>query len=349
VVVAEIHVMDVIQLSPQIEPLYEAFVSNHSQGMFYYSLRYRNLLCDLLQCQEHYLVAIHNEQVQGVLPVMSTVGSAGRVYNSLPFYGSHGGPLAETPESAKALIEAFNTLASAPDCLGATLISNLFVPTEPLPVHTHTDYRIGQITDLSGDFESRFESSARRNVKKAASQGIKVAVDVDALPVLREMHQQNIRAIGGIPKSDLFFDLAAKHFVPHKDYKIYVASIENEIIGSLLLFYYRDTVEYFTPATKDDARSLQPLPIILNTAMREAAQQGYRWWNWGGTWETQTGVYRFKRKWGAQDSHYMYYVRINDPSVLSWPKARFLNEYPNFYVAPFGALVSNSDFQEDRS
>jgi hypothetical protein len=74
--------------------------------------------------------------------------------------------------------------------------------------------------------------------------------------------------------------------------------------------------------------------------MNDAAARGYRWWNWGGTWPSQTGVYRFKRKWSTMEQRYDYAVQLNDHSLLDWPPARFASEMPGFYAVPFSALRS---------
>ncbi len=72
--------------------------------------------------------------------------------------------------------------------------------------------------------------------------------------------------------------------------------------------------------------------------MADASRRGFEWWNWGGTWESQVGVYRFKKKWGADERRYDYHIQLNDASVLSWPREKILETFPNFYVAPFSAL-----------
>jgi hypothetical protein len=69
-------------------------------------------------------------------------------------------------------------------------------------------------------------------------------------------------------------------------------------------------------------------------------RRGCRLWNWGGTWTSQGGVYRFKRKWGAEDRPYRYFIRINDRSVLDATPEELLERFPHFYVVPFSALRS---------
>ncbi len=80
------------------------------------------------------------------------------------------------------------------------------------------------------------------------------------------------------------------------------------------------------------------MALILYRAMEDAAARGCTCWNWGGTWLSQQGVYRFKRKWGAGDRRYRYYVRVNDEGVLHRSPGELLSAYPDFYVVPFDRL-----------
>jgi len=72
--------------------------------------------------------------------------------------------------------------------------------------------------------------------------------------------------------------------------------------------------------------------------MCEANANGYKWWNWGGTWLTQDGVYRFKNKFGAVDKEYKYFIKINNRDIYNSSKEELLKEYDNFYVIPFDKL-----------
>lgn len=129
-----------------------------------------------------------------------------------------------------------------------------------------------------------------------------------------------------------------KHFEQGKDYNIYIAKLDEKKIGALLLFYYNETVEYFTPAAVSKYRNIQALPLIIYQAMCKANAKGYKWWNWGGTWLTQDGVYKFKNKFGAIDKEYNYFIKINNEDIYSSTKKELLEEYDNFYVIPFDKL-----------
>jgi hypothetical protein len=114
------------------------------------------------------------------------------------------------------------------------------------------------------------------------------------------------------------------------------------MIAGLLVLHFSRVTEYFTPATRHQRCSEQPIALILVRAMIRSAKRGSRLWNWGGTWSSQGGVYRFKRKWGPEDRPYRYFVRVNNRSVLDAMPEELLGRFSQFYVVPFSALRSGA-------
>lgn len=339
--------MKIAALGPGEAEGLDRYLLSHPSSLFYYCSKYKNFLKELLGCQEAYLLATEDSRIRGVLPLMFMEGGGGRVYNSLPYYGSNGGVIADTPLAADKLIDAYNEIASHTLTLSSTVISNPFADQNTENIrHNYTDQRIAQFTriEFGEDHQHRImeavDSSAARNVRKAVREGVTVEIDHTRLDRLRQMHQENIRAIGGIPKTDRLFALIPEHFTPGLDFDLYVAKKDGLVIAGLLVFYFNRTVEYFTPATDSEYRSDQPLSLILMQAMTDASRRGFTCWNWGATWVNQTGVYRFKKKWGAAERAYHYHTQLNEVSILDWPAARILSTFPNFYVAPFSALHS---------
>lgn len=318
------------------------FVRRHPDALFYHSRGYPQLLADLLGARDVSLAAVTGGEVTGVLPLLAQDGPHGTVLNSLPYYGSNGGVLATDRSAAEALAHAYNELATAAGTLSATLVPSPFADSGVDVVHNLTDERTVQFTRIGGlDEEGLLElvdSSARRNVKKARRTGYAVTRDAQATDRLWQLHDANIRAIGGRPKSRRFFELVRERFTAGDDYDLWVATLDGDVAAALLVFYWQRTAEYFTPAVDVDHRSGQPLAGILAEAMTEAARRGMEVWNWGGTWLSQESLFRFKRKWGAEARPYTYRTQLNDERVLSLPRAGILAAYPDFYVAPFSAL-----------
>lgn len=318
----------------------DAFLRAHPAGLFYHSTAHRRLLVALLDCTDETLVASDGEEVRGVLPLLALDTAEGRVLNSLPYYGSNGDAVAADEAAARALTSEFERLSAAPGTLSATLVENPFGSRlAPPPAHTHADRRISHVTRLDG-WADRLEPSAQRNVRKARREGIQVDRDPQELPRLLELHEEGIRAIGGLPKAAAFFELVAERLTAGTDYDLWVARKEGEVIAALLVFGFGETVEYYTPAVDVRFRPAQPLALILETALGDAAERGFRNWNWGGTWLTQTTLRRFKRKWGAEEREYAYFTRLNDERLLDASPEELRERFPGFYVLPFSALRS---------
>jgi CelD/BcsL family acetyltransferase involved in cellulose biosynthesis len=333
------------QLRPESADAYDRFLLGRPETLLYHSSKYKEFLKALLGCGEEYLLALDGGEICGALPLLFAEREGRRVYNSLPYYGSNGGIIAEDPRARRELLVAYGEIARRGTTLSSTVVENPFAArAAEAPPHNLTDQRIAQFTGIafsSGHREeiiSRIDPSARRNVSKAAREGVTVEVDHAQLGRLREMHRENILAVGGLPKSDEFFRLVPEHFTPGRDFDLYVARKDGTVVAGLLLFYFNRTVEYFTPAVAAEFRTYQPLSLILAEAMADASRRGFRVWNWGGTWVGQTGVYRFKRKWSAAERGYEYHTQLNDAALLRWPRGKILEAFPNFYVAPFSAL-----------
>ena len=168
--------------------------------------------------------------------------------------------------------------------------------------------------------------------------GVTTAVENDAFEFLERCHRANMEAIGGRAKSQAFFELVPRYFRPDDEFAVYVARHRGEPIAALLLFYFGKTVEYFVPAVVAAYRGLQGLPLLVFRAVSDAVARGMKLWNWGGTWHTQDGIYRFKRKWAARDLPYHYYTKVRNPAVLGASRCELAAAYPNFYVVPYSAL-----------
>ena len=75
--------------------------------------------------------------------------------------------------------------------------------------------------------------------------------------------------------------------------------------------------------------------------MRDAATAGLRFWNWEGSPSRDSGVYRFKAKWGSSASPYRIYVRPYVPEEVfrTLGADRLRAEFPNVYVYPHARLL----------
>jgi hypothetical protein len=343
---AEEHDLRLSRFSPADRSACQALLAGHAEALLYHTIFYKDFLEDLLGCESEYWLAWEGERLTGILPLMWRDGPLGPVANSLPFFGSHGGPIAVTDSARAALWNVFEELASRPGVAAATAIGSPFDVESP-PIHWNlVDERIGQMSSLEGEGspEDRIlhmiDGSAVRNIRKAERSDVTVAIENDRLDFLADAHRASMAEINGTPKPATFFQKVTRYFRADGDYRIYIARRGGEPIAGLLVFYFNRVVEYFVPATIKSARELQPMALILYRAMLDATNRGCILWNWGGTWPSQEGVYRFKRKWGAKDFPYRYFTVVNNQEVLHSSAHELLAHYSNFFVVPFRYLAS---------
>lgn len=319
--------MKIIKLTSQDYKIYNEFLKTNKNAMFYYTLEYKEILERFLKASSEYFVAKENDTIQGVLPLFKTLSSSGYVINSLPFYGSHGGVLANNTRVKNELFDKFLEISQAKDTAICMFVENLFERLTPQK-YDYKDTRIGQTTDLSVELLENFHSKTRNAIKKAQKLEVKIAVENDAFEFLFETHKENMQAMNANEKEKEFFKTIQDLLSPNLHYKIYTARLDKELISACLLFYFKTTVEYFTPVIKEEFRSTQALSLLIFTAMKEAKEKGFTLWNWGGTWQSQDGVYRFKNRFNAKDTIYNYYGFKNKD--VSPKEVRY------FYLYPFG-------------
>jgi hypothetical protein len=345
-------------LSPPKEAEYREFLLRDSRSLLYASVEYRDFLARAVGGAATYLLALdEQERIIGALPYFCLEAPGyGKVINSLPWYGSHGGCIVaadRASEARRALLEQYRRAVDAPNVLSATLI---LAPGEEVALAEYRniltpsveDRRIGQMTPLptsSDRIEDQLMSvllqKTRNLVRKSLKQGFALLErdDDSTWRFLFETHVENMQAVGGKYKPWSHF-LAMREALPANSRRLLVAELDGLPVAALLLLYFNRTVEYVTPVIKHDYRSRQPLSFLIWHGMVDAIRSGYLWWNWGGTWVTQVSLHHFKAGWGAVDLPYTYLINSSPAgrAVLSANRTRLGELFPFFYTYPYDKL-----------
>jgi hypothetical protein len=342
-------------LGPAAEDAYAALIEKQTDSLLYTSPAYLRLLERCVSGERLCLGVRQGDRLLGALPCFLKRAPAGNVLNSLPFYGSHGGGIvsgeAQDPEGVLvSLLEGFKELAKERNAVSYTVITSPF--EERLELYERVlaprfrDRRIGQITALpvgSDDPETALmallHGKTRNMVRKARRLGVRfLHSDEDrCFEFLEQAHRENLKALSGPPKPGSFFQAVRQEFRYDRDYRLYLAEFDERPVSALLVFFNNRTAEYYMPATLASHRSLQPNSLLVFEAMKHATSREFCYWNFGGTWPSQHGVYQFKNRWGARDRPYDYLVGIHGDMerIRSMEPSELTEMYPSFYVVPF--------------
>jgi hypothetical protein len=318
------------------------------------------LLERITGAEPYYLIALEDDKIIGALPSFLKINEKyGNVLNSLPWYGSNPGITVDPdyPDRQQlkiTLLNAFNELAQEKKVVTSTIITRPFELDLELfknySKYNYIDSRIGMITPLpkfsnniDADLMTMIHSKTRNLVRKGQKSGARFYHNnsKSTISFLVDTHSKNMKEVGAPPKDETLFNEVTKIFSYDKDYRIYIVELEGIKIAALLLKYFSKTVDYFTPAIVAEYRCYQPLNLLIFNAMKDAAERGFYYWNWGGTTlPSQEGVYHFKKRWGSEECVYNYFTRsYGDISeLLDQKEETILKEYPYFYVLPFSEL-----------
>lgn len=335
---------------------YEDLVLRSREGMFYHGTKYKHALEGLLERTEsHYLVVRLEGSPVGAMPVMVKESPRlGRVANSLPFWGSHGGFVLDPglkPSVRKSVVEALakgHQSLLADDFLSSTVISSSYDPDkgryEEVGWHP-TDSRVGQVLEfgrLGEDPAATFKKSARNAVGRARRAGLETGwgSGSDLATALAEGHERGILRLHGKPRPRSFFASLGEFFEADQDYRIYYARSGSEYAALLLVFYYKQTIEYFVPVISEEFRSLSPMNLLVEEVVKDGIKRGSTSLNFGGTRKNMDGVYRFKESFGAQERPYHYYNMLprGMAAFKGLSEEDIAEEFEWFYVVPFESL-----------
>lgn len=334
---------------------YEDFVYRYPDALLYHTRKYIEMVREVTRGVPHVLLAWERNRLVGVLPtVVSSDRGLGTVLNSLPFFGSHGGILAESlslEEVFRSLLRFLDRVARDHGCVAATVILSPF--DRHLPLYrtvwepTCEDKRIGQVVMLpasASHLMSQCTVKRRNNVRRAMRAGVEILSlsDGEAVTWLRKMHERGIGSRGGITKPASFFEWCQKETQVSDLCTFRFAMVKGRLAAGALLFQFKEYVDYYVSAIDPQFSKSNPLVLLIFRAMCEAIEGGKRYFNFGGTWTTQDSLYRFKSQFGARDFPYPYLVKVYDPNILTTRQGELLQAFPYFYVVPFSQLQDGS-------
>lgn len=351
---------------------WDSLVERCTWGTFYHTSDYLRLIEPVADSKAGYICAFGGEELTGGIPFMVCEGPLGAVVNCLPYFGSFGEAVIAPNAPDDTLQHMYHTLIA--HCRDINALS-LTVITSPFASENHNedvkailcptfvDSRICQITHLpeySGETEKEYmtkimaslQGRARTAYRKILDAGMKLhkAETKQDMLDFADLHIDNIQKKNGSFHPEEFFHnafqllnrkpAAAEFSMMTKSR----SSNDSTLTAGAVYFYFRDTVQYYATCLHNDYRSIGPMNRIIVEKMVEAGMSGLRYFNFGGTWKSQEGVYRFKQSFGAVDHSYFYNVRIfrDLEKLIKMSQADIAAAYPFFYVIPFSELEKNT-------
>jgi len=177
--------------------------------------------------------------------------------------------------------------------------------------------RAVMVLDLDPDAEKIFEGFHKKwryNVRLAERKGVVVREGSrDDLGAFHDLYLETARRDGFVGRGRGYFDTLWNILEPRGMLKLFVAEHEGAVLSGIILFMMGERAMYVYGASSSERRNLMPNHLIQWTAIRWAATNGYRLYDFRGVSPVRdgrpaephiAGLNRFKEGFGARYVEY---------------------------------------------
>lgn len=295
---------------------WDAYVEGHPQGTPFHLTAWKDVVERSFGHQSCYLVAEEGAavgrpgKILGVLPLFEMRSLLfGRYFLSVPF-AERGGPLADEPAVAQALVAHAARLVDQRR-LSYVELRNA-VPLNGYPIKTLYANFSRPLSPNSDDNLKAIPRKSRRMVRIGIKAGLWSETGHRHLNTFYDILAANYHRLGTPIFPKRFFAHFLQTFGPSADLLV-VRTREGRPIAAVLSFFFRDTVMPYYAGSLFEARALAPNDFMYWELMRRSCLAGYRRFDFGRS-KKGSGSYAFKTHWGfePQPLAYQYVLRRAD-------------------------------------
>ncbi len=170
----------------------------------------------------------------------------------------------------------------------------------------------GHVVALAGTEEAQLlalRDSTKRNIKKAAKEGVTVA-RLDTEGAVAEFYRLNCltrKEHGLPPQPPRFFRGLFEHVISKGLGFVFLAYHHGVAVAANVYLHYRDTAIYKYGASDKAFQHLRANNLVMWEAIRWYRQNGYASLCFGRTEPENQGLLQFKSGWGAAERQIRYY------------------------------------------
>jgi FemAB-related protein (PEP-CTERM system-associated) len=252
-----------------------------------------------------YLSATNDDGQAGMLPAFIVRRPLfGSVVTSMPFLDS-GGPCGPSPALARLLI---GRLIEEAGRIGARAVEiRSAVPMDlPQPALEH---KVNMMLTLPSDADvlwRRLDKSVRNQVRKAERAGLTIEIGgAEKLPAFYDVFAARMRDLGSPVHALGFLEAVLDSFGGRAS--IILVRKDGTTVGGLVAIRFGDRLAVPWAACLQHYFALCPNMLLYWEALRRACGEGIGRFDFGRS-TRDSGTYRFKRQWGAEEEPLFWYT-----------------------------------------
>lgn len=305
--------MDVRLLEARDSRAWDAFVEQHPQSTFCHKWAYRQVVTRTFGHQPHYLTALHNGQISGILPLFAIRSRLfGRMLVSLPFV-DYGGICADGEPAEHELWDHAVGLARR-EGLDSIELRHSYSGGPGLSVGTHKVSLVLPLPVRADSVWTGLKGKVRNQIRKAIRSGL--VAEVGGRELLTDFYSvfsQNMRDLGTPVYPRAFFE----NFLPsfRDGSEVIVVRLGRRPVGACIAVYFKNTIEVPWASSLREFCFLCPNNLLYWEAIRRGCERGCEEFHFGRS-SRGSGSYRFKKQWGAGERNLYYSIWSADGSKL---------------------------------
>ena len=281
----------------------DAYVRNHPQGTFFHLSGWRRVIERVHGHDGLDLLALRGERVVGVLPLMLCRSFGRSRLISMP-YATYGGPLGDTSEVERALVEHAKRLAEE---LSVAYLELRFIEPRALDLVPNTLYSTF-IRDLPADpaeVLARMPKKARAEARKARDKHrLELSSGPWYLDDLERLFLLNKRELGSPALPSAHFRAILEQF--ERAISVHLVRQATQPLAAVMSFAYGDTLIAYYAGTLPGADRSASASNFMYMALQEwAVERGFKRFDFCRS-RVDSGAHEFKRHQGFEPTPLAY-------------------------------------------
>lgn len=305
--------MHVDSIDPHSDKRWFAYVQDHPDGMIFHHPRWMRVLEQAYGYRQASVACFDGDRIVGLVPLLEIRSAVtGSRAVGLPFsdYGpilTHGDDVAvrlseHLRESAKA--KRWKYVEIRGDAPGGAVAA------------AYKRHRVALQADPEALFRTFDKKSVRYTLHKFAKTGVIVErrTDPNAMQAFMQLNYQTRKKHGIPPQPDSFFRLFHELLIADGLGFINLALHNGKPIAASVFLCFHGVVYHKYNASEESMLHLSPNHGLMWDVIQWACGAGYRELDLGRSDLDGSGLIRYKRAWGAEESD-LSYVRIPPDAV----------------------------------
>jgi FemAB-related protein (PEP-CTERM system-associated) len=305
--------LEIVPYTDTYRAAWSEFIAQSPSATFGHLIAWREVIRDSLGHRPHYLIALRDSRIVGVLPLFcAQTWWRARSVISIPWL-DYGGVCSEDPEAREALSEAACAMTREWGA-GYAEFRSVEMVTEKLPV---SQKRVTFLLNLESDSElvwKKFDAKLRNQIRK--SQKAELTTEIGGVELLDEFYRVfcfNMRDLGTpVWGKDLFRATLAAFEDPAR---LILVKKDGQVIAAGLILAFKDRL--YVPSASAYRHALEHCPnhALYWTVIELGCRENRKWFDFGRS-AIDSNTFRFKKQWNPEPTQLNWQYFLNGPAEI---------------------------------